>query len=171
MTIRLATLADVPTIMDRLNELDRPPITERVLLREVMPDREQTIMIDDVTGSICRIEGIPRARTFAVVWLLPEGTSRGRLAVILIAAIEAVYQRYPQRRRWRIEAAFEQGKDADGELDKGEGATLAWQKFCDTGRTATVTRTFDADRDLWIGASELGTIRDRLRDITTAVSP
>jgi hypothetical protein len=169
--IRKVTDADVPVILERLKELDRPSIDEAVLRREVLPDREQTILIDDEAGTICRIEGTPRRRRFAVVWLLPEGVSRGRLAVILIATIEAVFQRYARRRRWRIEAAFEQGKDAGGVPDKGAGATLAWQEFCDTGRTATVDREYDSDRKLWVAGSELGVIRDRLREITTAVTP
>lgn len=139
MAVRPATDADIPNLRLRLGELTRPvfygdnedEIIERI--KEAHLDNPDESTFTDPAGNIWASVALNTSTSARVRWLFPRADwktdNSALLLPVLASAIIDFAANHPlaEEDNWVIEAKFQDGRDATGNLDGGRAACEFWR--------------------------------------------
>jgi hypothetical protein len=130
VAFRLATVADIPVIEGHLAAMPNPPYREDVAAILAHPDEH--VIIEDVSGVVCRISVSRQLAMVQVIWLLPRAKwtadNASLLAKLLTRVLRRIYDRLSSaERQWTIRADFQAGRNRLGQLDGGRELCEFWR--------------------------------------------
>ena len=135
--IRRAVAADIPTIRERFAELD--PVPSYPLdsdIEELFDNPNMVAIIDSKTGGfglgVYQPPDDGDGDVSTVTYLLPVTMSQRNTILFSLELLEGLYL-IPAAQQRPISGTFNNGFDAQGREDRGEGKADAWEKMMNRG--------------------------------------